>query len=483
MTDQDLRDLLQERVSDLSTTDLSAAAWREARRRRARRRTTVVAGVAVGAIAVVGAVAVAERDDPGAPAGPVSPSPSPSPAGDGPDAVVGAASVYWSPTPAEEDELEPPAQDGVLPATIDLAADAPAVESHPVSRAVAAFAISRDDRVGPVVLVTPDGYRTLTLPGGLEPRADMLSADGTSVQLPTATYSFATGEWTEHPAASSVVPEVPPQVAATTSYGAPRWEPMTGLAYDFGADVPVPEGSAAGPESVVVTPRLGPPTILAIDRPAVGSRWKRCCPVAGWLEPGTVVYESRGPVTRLIAWRVGTHDFSVVSRIVGLEQAEWYVASFAALDADAETSSTPEVTWAPDAEELRDLDRVDPSTIGERVESTPDHGDPPDTGIPGGTPAGRGVLTTDGLVAQAWGRNPALAVPDLDTYVDGPTYVSVTGDGSVRLLAFATRVGDEVPAPPRVAGVTAGGDVVLDYAGVPLVWDVDTRTLRRLTSR
>ena len=55
------------------------------------------------------------------------------------------------------------------------------------------------------------------------------------------------------------------------------------------------------------------------------SRYTNCCPVAGWLDPATVVYESRQTDPVLVAWRVRTGDFFLVSRIRG----QYDVASFA----------------------------------------------------------------------------------------------------------------------------------------------------------
>jgi hypothetical protein len=55
------------------------------------------------------------------------------------------------------------------------------------------------------------------------------------------------------------------------------------------------------------------------------SRFKDCCPVAGWLDPETVVYESRQTDPVLVAWRLRSHDFRLVSRIRG----QYDVASFA----------------------------------------------------------------------------------------------------------------------------------------------------------
>ena len=54
-------------------------------------------------------------------------------------------------------------------------------------------------------------------------------------------------------------------------------------------------------------------------------RFKNCCPVAGWLDDDTVVYESRQTRAVLVSWRVGSHDFGLVSRIHGA----YDVASFA----------------------------------------------------------------------------------------------------------------------------------------------------------
>jgi hypothetical protein len=55
------------------------------------------------------------------------------------------------------------------------------------------------------------------------------------------------------------------------------------------------------------------------------SRYKDCCPVAGWLDDDTVVYESRQTEPVLVSWRLGSHDFGLVSRIIGA----YDVASFA----------------------------------------------------------------------------------------------------------------------------------------------------------
>ena len=59
----------------------------------------------------------------------------------------------------------------------------------------------------------------------------------------------------------------------------------------------------------------------------LGGRFKDCCPVAGWLDDDTVVYESKQTEPALVAWTVGTDRFRLVSRIKG----QYFVASFADL--------------------------------------------------------------------------------------------------------------------------------------------------------
>jgi hypothetical protein len=373
MTDQNLRDLLHERVSDLSMTDLSATAWRSATRIRTRRRIGAVVGVTAGALAVAGvAVVVDARSEPRSDPGPSTSSPSPA---DQPDATVGGAPVFWSPDPAEEDDLAALGQDVVLPETIDLAAGAPTVEAAPITSARAAFGVYDESGLDRVVLVTSDGERTLDLPNRGHPDPKLrLSVDGTSLHVASsdgtaATYSFASGEWVGERIGRDTSPEVAPQVARADAYGPPAQDPSgsrTAQSYGFGSSVPAAPGAAGHPETIVVTPVLGPPTILAISAPVSGGRFNQCCPVAGWLDEHTVVYESRRSGPRLLAWHVGTHDFELVSRIVGLGANEGYVAGFAGLGgseppatgADATAQGVP-VWWSPDLDQELDLPWVD----------------------------------------------------------------------------------------------------------------------------
>jgi hypothetical protein len=336
MSTEDLRDLLQERVADASAPDLSAAAWRDAARLRTRRRAAV--GAAVAAVVTVAGVATAvdhsRSQDRGGPA--VTPEPV-----DPADATVLDAPVFWSPEPAAEGDL-PATGGGVLPERVDLAAGAASVADAPVPRATAAFVVYAGARLARIVLLTPDGDRSLDPPAGIAPGAAglgvVLSPDGATLEVSgdggVATYSFGTGRWSAATEGAPAYPDLPPQVAGAHPYGATAREPggvRTAQAYGRGSSVPVPAGDLTHPETVAVAPRLGPPTILAITTPqGSAARSPQCCPVAGWLADDTVVYASRGTVPVLVAWRVGTHDFGLVSRIEGLAPGEAWVAGVAA---------------------------------------------------------------------------------------------------------------------------------------------------------
>ena len=80
----------------------------------------------------------------------------------------------------------------------------------------------------------------------------------------------------------------------------------------------------------------------------------QCCPVVGWADAGTVLFESRHAGARVLAWRVGTPDLYRVSDIRGWTPGEEsYVASFAAVDGSvAPDSDQPDETTTgdPDAE-------------------------------------------------------------------------------------------------------------------------------------
>ena len=483
MTDEDLRTLLRERVEDVTTTDLSVSAWQAGRRIRSRRRLGVVAGVAAATLAVAGiAVVIDHRPEPRTDPGPSTSSPSV----DQPDATIQGAAVYWGPEPDEE-ALLPPADYDVLPATIDLslAGGAPSVEVAPIERASAAFAVYDGPRLDRVVLLAPEGYRWLELPSGATPRADMLSDDGTSVELPMWTYSFATGRWTNHPAWSPVGPEIPPQVADAAPYGVPRYDASgtrSAVAYGYGSSVPAAPGAIDQPETVVVAPSGGPPTILAVDAPVETGREKECCPVAGWIGDDTVVYESRSAEPKLIGWRVGSHDFTLESRIVGLSGNESYVAAFADLrsdyvsmppdyapdvtssaDADADAQGVP-VWWAPDLGDESALPWLDGSAIPRDIDVS----------------AGSGVpdLADEPVGAAV----AAFAEPD---FRQPESVVLLTSDGDLRRLDVS-RLGpwDDGGVPYSVATPSMlapdGRHLVFPQQGHLMVYDLGTQQWSRI---
>lgn len=387
MTGSALRDLLHERVDDLSMPDLSAPAWRAGQRVRRRRRLGAVAGVMSAVAAVSAVVAVTDASAPKPRPGPAPATTSPAAVGTEPNAMVDGTPVWWSPDSAAEDTLAPPSGNGELPTSIDLTQAAPDVGTAPVARAVAAVSVSNDSGDDRLVLVTPDGYRTLdvsrlgqvTKSNGyrVDPTGEtMLSPSGAALLFPQdghlMVYTLATGAWDRldtgatptvgaywltddriilpfgdqsiarsggalrHPDLLSLsLPSMRPPAAVgeATAYGSIHSNPArtsTAQAFAYGAVVPVPSGAIGNPETVVVQPATGPATILAI----IGSssdRSKLCCPVVGWTDDRTVVYESRGADPKLIGWRVGTDHFELVARIVGLGTGEWYVASFADL--------------------------------------------------------------------------------------------------------------------------------------------------------
>jgi hypothetical protein len=101
--------------------------------------------------------------------------------------------------------------------------------------------------------------------------------------------------------------------------------------WGMGTTLPIPsEGTGtylSGPEFMAVRADAADVALVFLERYDDGdSRYKECCPVAGWLEPDTVVYESRSNAL-LVAWTIGTDEFALVSRIRGT----YDVASFASL--------------------------------------------------------------------------------------------------------------------------------------------------------
>lgn len=80
---------------------------------------------------------------------------------------------------------------------------------------------------------------------------------------------------------------------------------------------PVDGTGVSNPEAVVV--RTGDHVdVLTMWPMATATRQKGCCEVLGFLDDDTVLFASRSTEGyRLLAWRVGTPEVSLVSRLVG----------------------------------------------------------------------------------------------------------------------------------------------------------------------
>ena len=329
MTQERLRELLRERVADETMPDYSARAWRAGQRVRRRHRLGAAAGVAAATVGVSGVIAAVSS---------TPPDPRPSPGVSdvqhaAPDATYQGVPVWWSPDQQEEQDLAPVGSP--LPADIELDASEPYVAGE-LDRAVAAFARGRS-----VVLLGPDGQlRTLdvsqlqdvTKPNGYSyfpTSTGMLAPDGARLGFRqpggrVAVFTIATGEWStaETFGTGGPVPDPGFDASAAQQYG----EVRDGAAsWGMGALLSVrnPATYLSGPEFLVADGAVLAFMDLIDD--GQGSRFKDCCPVAGWLDPDTVVYESRQTDPVLVAWRLRTHDFRLVSRIRG----QYDVASFA----------------------------------------------------------------------------------------------------------------------------------------------------------
>ncbi len=386
MTDHDLRSLLRDQVSDVTTTaDLSAGVWHTSRGARRRRTLGVVAGAAAATLLVVGGIAVLgnqSNEDPD----PAPPSPSPV-VDTRPDAEFRGAPVYWSPSLQEEAGLPLMTEDRPpLPEVIDLSADATPVEDDPIDHAVAAFGVVDDASVVRLLLLAPDGtYRTLDLSDvGSDPtisccqrppvRETMLSPTGKYLLFPqidsVLIYDIPGDEWRRIDAGShdttyarwgnerevflptqayggagptfGVVsrklngrvagdPSLPLVVPKPSDRYGPFRNSNAGVlqAWGSGARVLVPTGTPSRPEMLLVTELED--TILTITgSPGGDDRWLQCCPVVGWAAENVAIYESRSGTPRIIGWTVGTHTFETVSTITGFTPGEqYYVGSYA----------------------------------------------------------------------------------------------------------------------------------------------------------
>ncbi|MGD9959204.1 hypothetical protein [Nocardioides sp.] len=391
MTEQRLRELLRDAVADEQAVDLAGAAWERSRRTLRRTRVAVVAGSAAAVALIVGGVAVLELPGTTPEPAPAPVAPPSATSTDVPDADLDGTPVWWAPAGDEEARLSTVDRSRTeLPARIDVSAGAPDVSQSPVSRALAVFAVFDDDGAERVVLLGDDGaYRSLdvsglgqvTKPNGyrLYPETDsMLSPDGRTVMFPQdghlELYDLAAGQWRRietgphETAFATWTPQgqifLPRSTALTSGplfelsgrlvgradlhpptegvplgqaerYGPTRSSPqgdVVAQSWSMGAQAPVPPGAPPDPELLVVTPGDQSLMLALPESDAQPVRWKQCCPVTGWLDEATVVYESRKATPQLIAWTIGTHEFQTLSTIVGFTAGqEFYVASWADL--------------------------------------------------------------------------------------------------------------------------------------------------------
>jgi hypothetical protein len=218
MTDQQLRDLLRERVADVTMPDVAADAWRTGRRTRRRERVAAVGAVVVVSAAVAtGVTVLADRGGSVGPA-PVPGTPLPSPPAtaevepgevwdpapsDRPDATYQGVPIWWSPDERQELTLPPVASQ--LPAVIDLGTRVTAIDY-----AVAAFSVDEGQEV---LLTGPSGGQfsvdisfldDVTKPNGYAYRPvheAMLSPTGRYLVFPqdgsVQVYKVADGTWRE----------------------------------------------------------------------------------------------------------------------------------------------------------------------------------------------------------------------------------------------------------------------------------------------
>ena len=376
MSDQDLRDLLQERVADLTTADLAATAlvetaWRDATRVRTRRRTTAVASAAAAVLAVAGVVAITgdrSAEDPGG--GPATSVPSPSggspavpeaPTATRMDDYRGAA--VWEAPPAEAELDLPRWTEPSLPEVLDLGTASPGLPGTPVRGLLTedwrVFALSATgtvteldvarldpvsdeggNRLNPVSAhsLSPDGARVLFIQESSLEVLDLATGRWQTIDTPDWLAEGARWVTTDE----IWVPDALGSRGAGTSYGLDgtvsqahvRW-----LELDFGEENeggsgvvatsrdrvaqtmflagPVDGTGVSNPEAVVV--RTGARVdILTMWPLATATRQKGCCEVLGFLDADTVMFASKSTEGyRLLAWSVGTEDVYLVSRLAG----------------------------------------------------------------------------------------------------------------------------------------------------------------------
>lgn len=371
MTDQDLRDLLHDRVSDLTTADLAPAAWRVAARRRTRRRTAVVAGAAAAVVVVASVVTLVEtgggdRRD-GAPA---SSGPTPTAEPDAVDAPLTATrrddyrgAAVWEAPPAERELELPRWTEPSIPEVLDLSAAGEGPPEAPVrgllSEGRQVWALSArgglsEVDVSDLSVVSDAGGNRISLvsPYSLSPdgaRAFFVQKSSLEVlEFATGRWqSIATPDWLAEDARwvsddEIWVPEGASSRGAGTVYGLDgsvkqafvRWVGVgfgregdgwgavasTGdrVAQDLFLAGPVDGTGVTNPEAIVV--RTGDHVdVLTMWPLATATRQKGCCEVLGFIDDDTLMFASKSDEGyRFLAWRVGTDDVYLVGSLAGL---------------------------------------------------------------------------------------------------------------------------------------------------------------------
>lgn len=392
MTERQLKDLLEERVADLRVDDLGAAAWTAASRTRQRRSALVASAAVVAAVVAVALVVRPGSGGEPAPPAATSTAPTVAAPPVAPEvgAERGGryfdARIWWAPPAAEESRL-PELEGTSLPERVDLSGRGPAVAG--LGRAVAAYEVDTDRGLDRVVVVGEDGTSYSLDVGGLVEFVDAggsrlsplsgesLSPDGRHVFFrqpgALAVYDFASDRWSRieigvgDPEFASWASEEVIEVlggfertggGATYDVGGRLLERLEGspisvdpypgnklISFDdepYGPLVSLDgsqgqsaylsgtvrrDGQALGGLEGITTRRDEVGAVL-VQPPGAG-RWKQCCPVIGWLDPETVLFESRHEDARVLAWRAGTRDVARVSDIRGWEAGvEVFVATY-----------------------------------------------------------------------------------------------------------------------------------------------------------
>jgi hypothetical protein len=129
---------------------------------------------------------------------------------------------------------------------------------------------------------------------------------------------------------TEVAPPRGPLGADATAYGRSRNGPGgDAQAFTGTPDLPVPADTTEPPDVLLVEGDGAVRTSLLVLPFGVGgdTRSRECCSMQFWLDAGSIAYYSRDSST-LLAWRVGTHEFSHVASVTGLGSGETFVSSY-----------------------------------------------------------------------------------------------------------------------------------------------------------